>query len=402
MQSPDRSISLPANDSIIQKRRSTHIAGLDLIRIGAALLVVFYHFAYWNWYECGCVDTKFPSLVPYSWWGWIGVQIFFVISGFVIALSAEGRTANGFLRSRVLRLAPGLWFFALLAFLVLLITRVEPLPAATLLLLKSLVLWPVGPWVDGVYWSLTIEVLFYSIVFLLLAAQRFDWLLPFAVVWLLVTTLFALVSVFDLIAPYSEPYAHIVHKVRDAYAARYMLLTSGPFFLVGLSIYFIERQGLTFARSLMFACSFIAAEISIYFLSLEMRPREFDVSVFVPGGVFLLGVLSVVGSVVASKAKTRNREREAYPVKLLGQASYPLYLVHFVTGRWMITLLLAAGFHPGLAAILAAVLCLAASLLFVYALEKKLRGWLAKRYDQLFSLVERLHLELARDAVKRF
>ena len=177
--------SMKAESGSPPKHRHAHMEGFDIIRLGAALMVVFYHFAYWNWHECACVDAKFPSLVPYSWWGWIGVQIFFVISGFVIALSAEGRTANDFLRGRFLRIAPGLWFFAILAFLVLVFTNVEEFPTATLLLAKSFVLWPVGPWVDGVYWSLTVEALFYGIVFVLLASGRFDGLWLFAAIWFL-------------------------------------------------------------------------------------------------------------------------------------------------------------------------------------------------------------------------
>lgn len=391
MQPHNRSQSMKAEGGNPPKHPHAHIEGFDIIRLGAALMVVFYHFAYWNWYECACVDAKFPSLVPYSWWGWIGVQIFFVISGFVIALSAEGRTANDFLRGRLLRIAPALWFFAILAFLVLAFTNAEQFPTAALLLAKSFVLWPVGPWVDGVYWSLTVEALFYGIIFVLLAGRRFDWLWSFATIWFLLTTLFALACVVDLYWHYPEPLGRILHAIRDSYASRYLLLTSGPYFLMGLAIYFIYRQGMTSGRILMLAGSFLAAEISIYFSSLSMRPQDAGVSPIVPGLVFAAGTFAILVSVAMSNAPGfRSRGRWPRVIKLLGLASYPLYLMHFVTGRWISTSLLATGLDKGLAVGLAVVLCLAASLLFVYAFEGKLRGWLAAVYDHLVTMLERI------------
>lgn len=385
----------------LAKPPHAHIEGFDVIRLAAALMVVFYHFAYWNWHECACVDATFPSLVPYSWWGWIGVPIFFVISGFVIALSAEGRTANDFLRGRLLRIAPGLWFFATLAFLVLVLTNAREFPAAAFLLAKSFVLWPIGPWVDGVYWSLTVEVLFYSIVFMLLAGGCFKWLWSFAAVWFLLTTLFALMCVVDLVWHYPEPFGQVLHTVRDSYASRYLLLTSGPYFVMGLAIYFIFREGLTFGRIFMLAGSFLAAEISIYFSSLEMRPQDVGVPLIVPGLVFAAGTLAIIVSVAMSNAPGSRSRGRGQVIKLLGLASYPLYLVHFVTGRWISTSLLAMGLHKGFAIGLSIALCLAASLLFVYAFEGKLRGWLAATYDHLAPMVERIRPESLRHAERR-
>lgn len=371
----------------LAKPTHAHIEGFDIIRLGAALMVVFYHFAYWNWHECACVDATFPSLVPYSWWGWIGVPIFFVISGFVIALSAEGRTANDFLRGRLLRIAPGLWFFATLAFLVLVLTNAREFPAAAFLLAKSFVLWPIGPWVDGVYWSLTVEVLFYSIVFILLAGGCFKWLWSFATVWFLLTTLFALSCVVDLFWRYPEPFDQILHTVRDAYASRYLLLTSGPYFVMGLAIYFIFRQGMTFGRVFMLAGSFLAAEISIYFSSLEMRPHDASVSLMVPGLVFAVGTLAIVISVAMSNAPGSRSRGRGQVIKLLGLASYPLYLVHFITGRWIFTSVLANGMTKSSAMVFAIGWCLGASVLFVLFVETKLRSRIAAAYEKLLVFV---------------
>jgi peptidoglycan/LPS O-acetylase OafA/YrhL len=101
---------------------------VDLVRAFAALAVLVYHFiAHWEW-------TGFPTTGPLAWFrdGWVAVDLFFVISGFVVGLSAFARVEaegagfrRGFLRSRLARIVP-LHYLTLLAFVVL----VEPALAA--------------------------------------------------------------------------------------------------------------------------------------------------------------------------------------------------------------------------------------------------------------------------------
>lgn len=38
-------------------------------------------------------------------------------------------------------------------------------------LLKTWLLWPTGPWVDGVYWSLVVEVAFYGTILVLILSD---------------------------------------------------------------------------------------------------------------------------------------------------------------------------------------------------------------------------------------
>ncbi len=69
----------------------SHLFGLDLLRLFAAALVVFNHFgAFSEALPDVGAPFAFPSLNFMTRFGWVGVEIFFVISGFVIALSARG------------------------------------------------------------------------------------------------------------------------------------------------------------------------------------------------------------------------------------------------------------------------------------------------------------------------
>lgn len=64
--------------------KTAHFDLVDILRAFAALTVVVYH----TIIICGWQD--FPTTYPLAWfrYGWMGVDIFFVISGFVITWSA--------------------------------------------------------------------------------------------------------------------------------------------------------------------------------------------------------------------------------------------------------------------------------------------------------------------------
>jgi exopolysaccharide production protein ExoZ len=101
--------------------------------------------------------------------GAAGVDIFFVISGLIIATVAKRRTPTQFLVDRIWRIFP-LWLLALAPWLIL---KKPDLPT----LLSSLTLWPIygnqfyTPSL-GVGWSLCYEMLFYGAFALCLARWR--------------------------------------------------------------------------------------------------------------------------------------------------------------------------------------------------------------------------------------
>ena len=93
------------------------IAGSTALR--GCLSVAVFHLMFWSWAWSSvnvppgfehyvAADVRFPSAAPFTWFGWVGVEIFFVISGFVIANSASKSSATEFPRPGTQTLSGGL------------------------------------------------------------------------------------------------------------------------------------------------------------------------------------------------------------------------------------------------------------------------------------------------------
>ncbi|RDE05302.1 acyltransferase family protein [Sphingomonas aracearum] len=143
------------------------IYGLDFVRFIAALLVVLYHLGFSHYDElvgAGVGPVPLPAWWQQTWFGWIGVQIFFVISGLVIAYSLEGATRKSFIQSRIARLWPAMLICATLAAAVQIGVNDAPVGRTAYLWLKGVLFAPFGPWIAGQIWTLPIEIVFYALM----------------------------------------------------------------------------------------------------------------------------------------------------------------------------------------------------------------------------------------------
>ncbi|MFH8934564.1 acyltransferase family protein [Streptomyces griseosporeus] len=150
--------------------RQSRLRALDGLRLLAALMVAAYHYG-GRGGEVGQAwgsspKEQFPTLHPYFAYGCLGVQIFFVISGFVICMSGWGRPLRSFFASRAARLLPAYWVA------IVLVTAVFALPMVTYravspsdaLVNLTMLQMPLG--VDrvlGVCWTLWAELRFYAL-----------------------------------------------------------------------------------------------------------------------------------------------------------------------------------------------------------------------------------------------
>lgn len=155
---------------LVQEKPRFHF--VDGLRALAAMAVMFHHAFHRDFGFTHTTDEIFN-------FGRRGVQVFFVISGFVVAYSLAGlainvRTAGNFLLRRQIRLDPAFWFCLGIAFLRLHVAAAAKphdlvAPTAHDLLLNALY---VSSLVDrnrflGPSWTLSLEVQFY-LVFVLI------------------------------------------------------------------------------------------------------------------------------------------------------------------------------------------------------------------------------------------
>ncbi len=108
--------------------------------------------------------NKINSVFKY---GYLGVDIFFIISGFVISLSIKHNSLRKFIAFRFTRLYPIYWVAVFLTFLITLIFGAPRYSADFNQFVINLTMFQnyLGiKSIDGVYWSLFVEMKFYIFI----------------------------------------------------------------------------------------------------------------------------------------------------------------------------------------------------------------------------------------------
>lgn len=156
-----------------------HYAELDALR-GIAIFGVFMTHLSGYWFRATQLRLEIPPL-PLNFldlfrFGYLGVSLFFLLSGYLLTWTEEKRERRGsysllsYAKRRAFRLIPA-YYAAIL--LIILVRPGNPSPGSLALHLSFLQgfspSYPRG--LDGVFWSLTPEIVFYA-------------LLPFFVIWL--------------------------------------------------------------------------------------------------------------------------------------------------------------------------------------------------------------------------
>jgi peptidoglycan/LPS O-acetylase OafA/YrhL len=289
----------------------THVGGLDLIRFVAASLVLTFHLAFFSWASSVGLNyelvgaPKYPELA-FTNAGWVGVEIFFVLSGFVIAQSAEGSSALRFLRGRVGRLMPAIWICSSLTLVVLLWLGGTDIHKGAPDYFRTLIIYPSGPWIDGVYWTLTLEVFFYGAIFLLLVFDLFNYIEMFAIV----------------LGGFSSVYLVCVAFFGAKQVSLHLLAQHGCFFSLGIFIWLCQSRGITAFRVLFSAILIVAGLTEICFVA---HGRLVDSSFWSAPLIWLLCLIGIVVSVVVGRPGNEITRK-------LGLMTYPLYLLHFSVG----------------------------------------------------------------------
>lgn len=366
--------------------------GLDLIRFVSACLVLLFHLGYSTWQpESGARDIVLGTYtIPETsmfWFGGMGVQIFFVISGFVIANSAQGATPYGFFRSRALRLYPAAWICATVSLLTLLTFTDRPVLNLLWRYLHSVTLFPLSPWIEGVYWTLAAEIIFYALVFLLITARRLDRLETFSNIMGGISLAFI-----ALVACNRSGLIQIEHlEGFRKTVGRYLPLWYGAFFSLGINLWLSSRSRLSKASAGYTVALFLACCFQIYlaFHGVDMEEGISDdggrQAWQVPVFVFVVAIAGLFASTHWAAVDRGIPLFAREPLRRLGLVTYPLYLVHFSLGVILIKGFIAAGLTPLIAFMASSVLVFLLCLLIATKLEPALR----RRFGDVLDRLER-------------
>ncbi|MGQ4509679.1 acyltransferase family protein [Dermabacteraceae bacterium P13147] len=167
-------------------RRSGRLEALDAVRLVAALMVVSFHWTF-NGIVNGKIAnmpiTRLSEVTRYGFWG---VTLFFLISGFVISRSVQGKSVRAYVVSRATRLYPAFWVSVLITGIVAMFVQARGMEVSLGKILVNLTMIPsvfgVG-FVDGAYWTLEYELFFYAVVLLVMLFVGERFLVPLMAVW---------------------------------------------------------------------------------------------------------------------------------------------------------------------------------------------------------------------------
>lgn len=297
-----------------------YLALIDILRFISSLGVMLYH------YFGKSINTEttnyFAFFIKH---GGLGVQLFFIISGLVIYFSIN-KDIKGFISSRFSRIYPIFWI--LCSFTYIFTTVFTPDSSLPFLkFLRNLLIigvTKVQDSVDGSYWSLTIELLFYAYICSFVYIFKKERLELFYTGWLL-----ASLALFSL-------------NNFDGMIAKILLIRYAPYFIFGgiLGLCINEWKKVSkyvlMRRSLLMAISMFSIVYMSHKLNNETSSGLNSFGVYdKPSTVYVLSFFLIVTIAAIISLRIKNI-RLIKVSKMLGGITYPLYLVHQKVGEIII------------------------------------------------------------------
>jgi exopolysaccharide production protein ExoZ len=237
-------------------------------------------------------------------------------------VSADGRQADAFARSRILRLFPAAWICASLTFAV---RWGETGVGGDYL--RTLVLWPTGPWIDGVYWTLGIELVFYAaIICVLLAKIPLSRMVTAMAIW---GSLLWPAHLANHLAggPISDQFTLLDRTNLSGVT----LLTHGCFFAVGMLFWSTTRLNTpVLHKILLFPTigSGILYSLASGKNSLIENGDAARWETLYPVVMWIAAIIIMALSIRFNKVILLKLSTWRKTIRILGLATYPLYLIH--------------------------------------------------------------------------
>jgi len=292
------------------------IYNLDLLRFFAAMFVLLFHYTFRGYTADHLSPTSFPLLGSVFKYGYLGVNLFFIISGYVILMSAQSATVKSFLASRISRLYPAYWVAVTLTTLTVLFVQVNPFSVAWPQYLVNMTMlqgfFGVEA-VDGAYWSLHVELKFYFLIGAVLIFNKMTAIDKIIIGWLLL-------SVLALFIPEHTSWGDIFKSI--------FITEWSSYFIAGMMFYLIKADGFSLSKIIMLISSLC---LSIYLALIKMG--EYQNHFLTPYSKEVLIAIIVLFYLVFflfNSGRPGFLNKEIF--ERLGALTYPLYLIHQMVG----------------------------------------------------------------------
>jgi len=322
--------------------KSQYYPALDILRFIAAVLVILDHFGLFalNFPSATApaADRAFPFLSPMTSIGSIGVEIFFLISGFIIPASSFGFSAKMFAYRRAIRVLPALWLSGLIAFAARLATG-EPAGALLGDLGRSAILSPLGPYIDGVVWTLVVEAVFYLVIFLSILWTQMKSIthLIYAIGWLSLGYIVAL-WLATILAPH-HALALRATEILGRFPFKVFLMRYGIFFALGMAVWCYSSTEVSKIHPVFFVLLVIFCLVEILYERPGLREGGGALLLWL-GALAVLMISALRPSWIPTHVMPPNRWS-----RNLGLLSYPLYLNHYTFGMCLVAFFARTGFN---------------------------------------------------------
>jgi len=282
-----------------------------------------------------------------------------MISGFVIHFSLQ-KGIKDYIFGRFLRLFPIFWVCATITYLV---TVLYDSNISFKYFVLGLFMFNNGHMeimIDGSYWTLTFELLFYLYIgtfVWLFSTKRLEW---FYISWLLIS------------------FFSFYFKLDQVLFFKLLCVRFAPYFVFGgMLALFVDRYNVIgLYRKVLYTCTLIAAMLMPIYVSSKLQDQKETITNFTgsfdKGELFVVELLFVVMyfGVILSYYNFAKHKTFSKIVFVLGGITYPLYLLHWKIGD---TIIANQGYSYGTISVfsvgVAVTLCAAAYILSIYDLQ---------------------------------
>lgn len=336
---------------------------LDAVRFFAAFWVMNFHYL---------MGTEHNPALHWYRFGNLGVQLFFIISGFVIVQSIKGKTLQQFATGRFLRLFPLFWILCTLTYVTML---VFPDPKYTfyftdylrsMTMLGDVLNGIIGPatLIDPSYWTLTVELIFYAGIGMFVHLFTYSRIRVFLIGWLALSAL-----------------AFALH-IDENFYVKLLLVRHAAYFVFGSALALLATRDATTSLqrfcdwALLVGSALYATFIHTRALPAYAIPHAWDASI-----VTTLHIAFFVGvPLLVYFSRLVSRPRTVLALAILGGLTYPLYLLHQRFGNALINLISNSFDYSWLSLVVFFEVFIIIIAYLLYVFDTRVRAWVASHF----------------------